>query len=113
MTHHSIKILHTEASQGWGGQEIRILTEAKGMISRGYHVTIVSPKQAPIYHEAIKNNIPAVALPIEKKSIHALLRIYKYIQKQTKHLIQLISIYSYLAIIKRQLQTNNLLKKKK
>jgi len=87
VTHHSIKILHTEASQGWGGQEIRILTEAKGMISRGYHVTIVSPKQAPIYHEAIKNNIPAVALPIEKKSIHALLRIYKYIQKQRPDII--------------------------
>ena len=30
-----LRILHTEASLGWGGQEIRILTEAAGMRSRG------------------------------------------------------------------------------
>ena len=28
-----VRILHTEASLGWGGQEIRILTEAAGMIA--------------------------------------------------------------------------------
>ena len=26
-----MRILHTEASQGWGGQEIRILREAEGI----------------------------------------------------------------------------------
>ena len=29
-----LSILHTESSTGWGGQEIRILTEAAGMIAQ-------------------------------------------------------------------------------
>ncbi len=32
------KILHVEASNGWGGQEIRILREAEGMRQRGHEV---------------------------------------------------------------------------
>src|SRR5579885_2952400 len=34
----TIRILHTEASAGWGGQEIRILREAEGMRKRGYEI---------------------------------------------------------------------------
>ena len=30
-----LSIVHTENSAGWGGQEIRILTEARGMLDRG------------------------------------------------------------------------------
>jgi hypothetical protein len=41
-------IVHTEASCGWGGQEIRILTEAEGMIERGHRVEIWRPR-VPIY----------------------------------------------------------------
>lgn len=33
-----LKILHTEASAGWGGQELRILSEAEGMRQRGYEL---------------------------------------------------------------------------
>lgn len=35
-----MKILHLEASSGWGGQEIRILREAEGMRKRGHEVTL-------------------------------------------------------------------------
>ena len=37
-----MRILHTEASLGWGGQEIRILTEAAGMIARGHSVELAA-----------------------------------------------------------------------
>ena len=33
-----MKILHLEASSGWGGQEIRILREATGMRERGHEI---------------------------------------------------------------------------
>lgn len=36
-----MRILHTESSTGWGGQEIRILKEAEGMRGRGYEVCFV------------------------------------------------------------------------
>ena len=33
-----LSILHTESSIGWGGQELRILTEMEGMAARGHRV---------------------------------------------------------------------------
>ncbi len=35
-----MRILHLEASPGWGGQEIRILREAQGMRKRGHEVIL-------------------------------------------------------------------------
>jgi glycosyltransferase involved in cell wall biosynthesis len=36
-----MKILHLEASTGWGGQEIRILREAEGMRKKGHELILV------------------------------------------------------------------------
>ena len=36
----SLRILHTESSMGLGGQELRILNEVSGMISRGHFVIL-------------------------------------------------------------------------
>jgi glycosyltransferase involved in cell wall biosynthesis len=63
-----LRILHTEASLGWGGQEIRILTEAAGMRSRGHDVRLACPRNARIYAEAPRYDVPAVALPIGRKA---------------------------------------------
>jgi len=62
-----LRILHTEASLGWGGQEIRILTEAAGMRSRGHDVRLACPRNARIYAEAERFEVPATALPIGRK----------------------------------------------
>ncbi|MCB2227288.1 MAG: glycosyltransferase family 4 protein [Desulfarculaceae bacterium] len=35
-----LNIIHTEWSNGWGGQEIRILTECQGMAARGHQVAL-------------------------------------------------------------------------
>ena len=67
-----MNILHTESSCGWGGQEIRTLTESEGMIARGHQVTIACPAHSNIYQAAQKRGIHAVALPIEKKRLGAL-----------------------------------------
>ena len=60
-------IVHTEASLGWGGQEIRILTEAAGMIARGHRVEIACPREARIFAEAPRFGVPVSALPIGRK----------------------------------------------
>jgi glycosyltransferase involved in cell wall biosynthesis len=39
-----MRLLHTEASPGWGGQEIRILREAEGMRERGHTVILCIQK---------------------------------------------------------------------
>ena len=74
-----MRILHTESSIGWGGQEIRILTEAQGMIARGHQVTLLTPASADICPAAQRRNIPVVALPIEKKRPGALLAMRKWL----------------------------------
>lgn len=60
-------IVHTEASQGWGGQEIRILTESVGMMARGHQITLLTPEKARIYQVAQDMGVPVVAMPFEKK----------------------------------------------
>jgi glycosyltransferase involved in cell wall biosynthesis len=62
-----VRILHTESSLGWGGQELRILTEAAGLRRRGHDVRVASPLEAPIFHEAERFDVPVVALPIGRK----------------------------------------------
>lgn len=65
----SLHIVHTESSCGWGGQELRILAEARGMIRRGHRVTLIAPVAARIFAEASRFRVPVTALPIEKKRL--------------------------------------------
>lgn len=63
-----IKIVHTESSCGWGGQELRTLTEAAGMLQRGHRVTLLCPSEAPIHAHALRLGVPVEALPIARKN---------------------------------------------
>jgi glycosyltransferase involved in cell wall biosynthesis len=68
-----LKILHTESSLGWGGQEIRILTEAQALAKRGHEVILGSPTSARIYQAAPKYGLATRAIPMEKKRIGGLM----------------------------------------
>jgi glycosyltransferase involved in cell wall biosynthesis len=70
-----LSILHTENSIGWGGQEIRILTEARGMLDRGHRVTLLTPANAEILPAAKRLDIPVTAIDIEKKRVGPLLNL--------------------------------------
>jgi len=52
MPEHSPLILHTECSDGWGGQEIRIMEELRGMRSYGYATALIAPQHSRIYSRA-------------------------------------------------------------
>jgi glycosyltransferase involved in cell wall biosynthesis len=73
-------IVHTEASLGWGGQEIRILGEAAGMIARGHRVNLLCPQNAQIFAEAASRGVPAVALPIGRKNLKGLLAMRSWLK---------------------------------
>lgn len=64
-----MKIVHTEASLGFGGQEMRILNEAQGLQQRGHQVTLLCPAHAEIYAIAKARGLDTVALPIGKKKL--------------------------------------------
>ena len=67
-----LAIVHTESSIGWGGQEIRILTEMTGMQERGHRVHLLTPACANIYAAARQRGIPVTAIPMVKKRLPAL-----------------------------------------
>jgi len=62
-----LRIVHTESSLGWGGQEIRILSESQGLLRRGHDVKLLCAPQSRIRAEAANWGVPVVPLPIERK----------------------------------------------
>jgi glycosyltransferase involved in cell wall biosynthesis len=77
-----VRILHTEASLGWGGQEIRILTEAAGMTARGHTVELVCPPSARIFSEAGRYGVRSHALPIARKRPLGLVELVRFLAKR-------------------------------
>lgn len=63
-----MRILHLEASSGWGGQEIRILKEAEGMRQRGHEVFFVVMKGGKLHQAACKAGFTSYELSFYKKS---------------------------------------------
>lgn len=77
-----LRILHTESSLGWGGQEIRVLTEARGVAQRGHDVMIAAPAEARIFQEAPRYGVQAVALPIGRKRIGGMLALRRFLSQR-------------------------------
>lgn len=76
-----VRILHTESSRGWGGQEIRILTEISEMRRRGHQVWLacapdselakrVDPADQQVVHLSFAHNADINAIC----GLHALVR---------------------------------------
>jgi len=68
-------IIHTESSCGWGGQEIRILSEVKGMMKHGHKIEIWAPKDSNIFAVAKSMHIPAYPIQVDKKSLLTIFRV--------------------------------------
>ena len=62
-----LTIVHTENSLGWGGQEVRILTESRGFLERGHDVTLLAAPEAPITEAARRMGVPVVSLDLRRK----------------------------------------------
>ena len=62
------RVLHTEESDGWGGQEIRILAEMSGMRARGYDILLATPGHTAISMKAAAAGIETFDVPMGKKS---------------------------------------------
>ncbi len=81
------KILHTESSLGWGGQEIRILTEANIFISRGYSVTLVANSESAIFKKASAYSVPVLSAKILKKRFGDCYSIYRLLRQSSPDIV--------------------------
>lgn len=67
-----MKILHTEASAGWGGQELRILSEMRGLRDRGHTLELAAPRAARIHAEAVALGFRVHDVAIGRKKLAGL-----------------------------------------
>jgi len=87
-----MKILYTESSPGWGGQEIRILREAEGMRKRGHEVTMAIQKGGGLVEPAQQSGFTVYELDFRKaRFIPLCLEIAQIVRKNK---IQVINTHS-------------------
>lgn len=76
-----LRILHTEASSGWGGQEIRILTESQVFIKNGHEVMVAADIDSQLAKKASSFHVPLHAIALKKKNIKSLLALRSLINE--------------------------------
>src|SRR5207245_10487544 len=57
-----LTVLHTESSLGWGGQEVRIVTEATWLRERGVRVVLAAQPGSRVREEALRVGVETVAV---------------------------------------------------
>ena len=82
-----LSIVHTESSLGWGGQELRVLSESQGLIRRGHEVTLLCPPEARIHGEAPNWGVPVIALPIAWKRPVGVKVLYEWLKRNRCDLV--------------------------
>ena len=76
-----MKIVHTEASVGWGGQEIRILLETLEMRKLGHDVQVVCDPTAQMVERAKAYGIEPYTVDLRKKSLKYIRPLARLLQE--------------------------------
>jgi glycosyltransferase involved in cell wall biosynthesis len=62
------RILHTESSLGWGGQEWRVFLELNWMRQRGHQVWLAAPQHSEVFQRSVKAGIPTLEITFQRSS---------------------------------------------
>jgi len=76
-----MRILHTESSQGWGGQEIRILVESQCLLKKGHSVSILADPDSAIARNAQRYGVEIVPVRLKRKKIYELREVISAINR--------------------------------
>ncbi|MEW6003429.1 MAG: glycosyltransferase family 4 protein [Nitrospirota bacterium] len=78
-----LTILHTEASNGWGGQEIRTFREAVGMRERGHKLIIAAGVESQLLYRSKKEGFKTIPVSFKRRyGISIILFLKKLIEKE-------------------------------
>jgi len=89
-----MNILHTESSNGWGGQEIRILREAEGLRQRGYGIFFAIAKGGGLVAKAKEKGFTVYEINFKKRN--AFFNIFKLLKIIHRHDIHVVNTHSSL-----------------
>ena len=88
----TIKVLHTEWSDGWGGQEIRIINEMVAVRKLGVDVFLACRDNATVKQKAIENDIKVFTMPFKGNAdFKTLFKIRKIIKE---HGVDIVNTHS-------------------
>ncbi len=77
-------ILHTEASLGWGGQEIRIFQEATGMRKRGHKFIIAAQPGSRLIGYAKKEGFKTISIKFKRRNFISIILFFKKLIEKEK-----------------------------
>ncbi|MHB8715401.1 MAG: glycosyltransferase family 4 protein [Sulfuricaulis sp.] len=87
-----MRILHTEWSDGWGGQERRVVSEMAGLLQRGHHMVLVTRAACRIAQHASDRGIPLLLMDIKRKfDVRAILKLSRFLRQEH---IQVVNTHS-------------------
>ena len=72
-----MRILHTEASTGWGGQEMRILREAVGMRELGHSVMIAADPEGSLLLRSEKEGLRTIPVRFTRRRFLSIVLFFK------------------------------------
>jgi len=77
------RLVHSEASLGWGGQEHRVLAELTGFRRRGSSVELLTPRTSELFRRARTHGISVVPLHAGKLAFPlTVLRLARWLRRQ-------------------------------
>ena len=80
-----MRILHLEASPGWGGQEMRIVKESLGLKKRGHEVFLGVVEKGLLIEKGRENGLEVFPLKLhKKKALAVLFQIMSLIKKRNR-----------------------------
>jgi len=81
-------ILHTESSLGWGGQEHRIVAEARILRERGHRLLIACDPRGELHHRANREGLPVFPLRFGgRANFNACLSLRRLLQQERVDLL--------------------------
>jgi glycosyltransferase involved in cell wall biosynthesis len=76
-------VLHTEASVGFGGQELRIVTESRWLLDHGWDVLVAGQPGSPLLDEGCRLHVPTVGVRMRRAlDLPALLALRRLIAER-------------------------------
>ena len=87
-----MKVLHTEWSDGWGGQEIRIISEMKALREKGVELCLATRSHSTIKQKALEEGFEVFEIPF--KGNFDFVSIYKLSQIIKREHIDIVNTHS-------------------
>jgi glycosyltransferase involved in cell wall biosynthesis len=88
LINQKIKILHTESSEGWGGQEIRTLVEASALDASGeFECVVMVSRESQMRDRGISYPVKLLPRKIGRKTLYGILEVHRVLRQEAPDIV--------------------------